>query len=64
MKSINNKMFNKIMLVVFFTSLIGCKNIISSEKNSPEKVAAEYVNNLLKQSNIMTGRSADYEISS
>ena len=62
MKSINNKMFNKIMLVIIFASLIGCKNIVSSEKNSPEKAASDYINNLISQNNILSGREADYEI--
>ena len=55
-------MFNKIMLVIIFASLIGCKNIVSSEKNSPEKAASDYINNLISQNNILSGREADYEI--
>ena len=62
MKKIKNKVINGIMLVVFFASVVGCKNVINLEKNSPQKAASDYVNNLIFQNNIMSGREADYEI--
>ena len=62
MEKIKNKVINGIMLVVFFASVVGCKNVINLEKNSPQKAASDYVNNLIFQNNIMSGREADYEI--